>query len=93
MRTIIVSSHGGPEVLELADLPRPKPEADEVVIDATAIGVNALDSTERQGRRQAALPFLPGHEGAGVIVRVGSKVTDLKLGDRVGWACPTKGTS
>ena len=93
MRAMVASRHGGPEVLQSQDWPEREPADDEVVIDAAAIGVNFLDATERDGRRPTLLPFVPGHEGAGVVSRVGCDVNGIAPGDRVGWACPIRSGS
>jgi len=85
MKAIQVKHVGGPEVMELTDLPVPEPKANEAVVKLAAIGVNFIDVYHREGRYKAALPFIPGQEGAGVVVAVGTDVKSLKNGDRVAW--------
>ena len=85
MKAIQVKHVGGPEVMELIDLPVPEPKANEAVVKLAAIGVNFIDVYHREGRYKAALPFIPGQEGAGVVVAVGTDVKSLKNGDRVAW--------
>jgi NADPH2:quinone reductase len=91
MRAIQISRTGGPEVLELAELPVPKPGAGQVLIKIEAAGVNFIDTYLREGRYPATLPFIPGQEAAGVITEIGEGVTGFKAGDRVAWN-GTRGT-
>ena len=71
--------------MELVDLPVPEPNANEAVVKLAAIGVNFIDVYHREGRYKASLPFIPGQEGAGAVVAVGTDVKSLKSGDRVAW--------
>jgi NADPH2:quinone reductase len=86
MKAIQVKQTGGPEVMELVDLPVPEPKANEAVVKLAASGVNFIDVYHREGRYKVALPFTPGQEGAGVVVSVGSEVRSVKSGDRVAWS-------
>jgi NADPH2:quinone reductase len=86
MKAIQVKQTGGPEVMELVELPVPEPRANEAVVKLAASGVNFIDVYHREGRYKAPLPFIPGQEGAGEVVAVGSDVKSLKKGDRVAWA-------
>jgi NADPH2:quinone reductase len=83
MKAIQVQKPGGPEVLTLVDLPVPKPRPNEAVVNLSAAGVNFIDIYFREGRYQAAFPFINGQEGAGVVSEVGGEVKSLKPGDRV----------
>ncbi len=85
MKAIQVKQTGGPEVLELVELPVPQPKANEVVVKLAASGVNFIDVYHREGRYKVPLPFTPGQEGAGVVTAMGSDVTSVKVGDRVAW--------
>jgi NADPH2:quinone reductase len=85
MKAIQVKHPGGPEVLELAELPIPEAKDDEAVVKIAAAGVNFIDVYYREGRYKAVLPFVPGQEGAGEIVAVGPDVKQLKVGDRVAY--------
>jgi NADPH:quinone reductase len=85
MRVIQVKQVGGPEVMELVDLPLPEPKANEAVVKLAASGVNFIDIYNREGRYQVPLPFTPGQEGAGQVVSVGKDVKLFKTGDRVAW--------
>jgi NADPH2:quinone reductase len=85
MRGIQVKRHGGPEVLEYGELPDPIPGPGEALIRVRVAGVNFTDVYQRTGVYPGTLPFTPGVEGVGVVEKVGSGVTDVKVGDRVGW--------
>lgn len=86
MKAIQVKQVGGPEVLELVDLPVPEPKANEALVKLAASGVNFIDVYHREGRYKAALPFTPGQEGAGVVSAIGPDVKSVKVGDRVAWS-------
>src|SRR5579871_3274322 len=86
MKAILVKQTGGPEVMELVDLPVPEPKANEALVKLAASGVNFIDVYHREGRYKAPLPFIPGQEGAGTVEAVGSDVKSLKKGDRVAWS-------
>jgi NADPH2:quinone reductase len=91
MHAIQVSKTGGPEVLELVDLPRPEPKAGEVLVRVAASGVNFIDTYLREGRYPAPLPFIPGQEAAGTVEQLGPGVTGFSVGDHVAWN-GTRGT-
>jgi len=86
MKTIQVKQTGGPEVLELVDLPTPHPKPNEAVVKIDASGVNFIDVNLREGRYKAPLPFVAGQEGSGVITAIGADVKTAKVGDRVAWS-------
>src|SRR5208283_1431303 len=86
MKAIQVKQVGGPEAMELVELPVPQPKANEAVVKLAASGVNFIDVYFREGRYKAPLPLIPGSEGAGVVTAVGADVTSLKAGERVAWA-------
>jgi NADPH2:quinone reductase len=85
MKAIQVKQTGGPEVLQLSDLPIPQPKANEAVVKIAASGVNFIDVYQREGRYSVPLPFVLGQEGAGVVTAVGPEVKSVKPGDRVAW--------
>jgi NADPH2:quinone reductase len=85
MKAIQVKRCGGQEVMELADLPTPRPKTNEALIQIKASGVNFVDVYFREGRYPASLPFVIGQEAAGVVVEVGQGVEGLKPGDRVAY--------
>jgi NADPH2:quinone reductase len=86
MRAIQIRAHGGPEALELAELPVPQPAAGEVLVRLEAIGVNFLDVYHRTGLYAVSLPYVLGQEGAGSVEAVGEGVSGLEPGERVAWA-------
>jgi len=85
MKAIQVKQTGGPEVLQLVDLPVPQPKPNEAVVKIAAAGVNFIDTYQREGRYKVALPFVIGQEAAGTVASVGAEVKSLKPGDRVAW--------
>jgi NADPH2:quinone reductase len=86
MKAIQVKQTGGPEVMELIELPVPQPKPNEAVIKVGAAGVNYVDVYYREGRYKAPLPFVVGQEAAGTVSAVGSEVKDIAVGDRVAHA-------
>jgi NADPH2:quinone reductase len=86
MKAIQVKQVGGPEAMEVVEIPVPQPKANEAVVKLAASGVNFVDVYFREGRyKAAALPFVLGQEGAGVITDVGAEAKSVKVGDRVAW--------
>ena len=83
MKAIRVHQVGGPEVLQIDEVPEPQPAADEVLVRIDAIGVNYIEVYQRKGLYPMKLPFTPGREAAGEVVAVGADVTSLTVGDRV----------
>lgn len=86
MKAIRVQQTGGPEVMELADVPVPQPKPVEALVRVSTAGVNAIDGYFRDGRFRTPLPFIPGQEGAGVVTAVGAQAKTVKAGDRVSWS-------
>ncbi|MEJ5082512.1 quinone oxidoreductase family protein [Ochrobactrum sp. MYb379] len=87
INAIRVHQTGGPEVLQYEKIEIGEPGAGEVKVRHQAIGLNFIDVYFRTGLYKAAqMPFIPGNEGAGIVVAVGSGVENLKLGDRVAYA-------
>lgn len=85
-QTVILDTHGGPDVLRVADSSLPEPAAGEVTVAHRAVGINVIDLYYRSGLYPHALPHGLGFEGAGVIEAVGAGVTGLRPGDRVAYA-------
>jgi NADPH2:quinone reductase len=86
MKAIQVKQVGGPEAMELVELPVPQPKANEAVVKLAASGVNFIDVYFREGRYKSPVPFVLGQEGAGVVTAVGADAKSLKVGDRVAWS-------
>ena len=85
MKAIQVKQVGGPEAMEVVELPVPPPKANEAVVKVAAAGVNFIDVYQREGRYKVAAPFVLGQEGAGTVSAVGADVRSVKVGDRVAW--------
>lgn len=87
MKAIVMTRPGGPEVLELVDMPDPVPGPRQVLVEVAAAGVNFSDIGLRRGTiGQANYPQVLGVEGAGRVVGIGAGVTDFVIGQRVAWA-------
>jgi NADPH:quinone reductase len=76
---------GGPEVLQLDDVPVGDPGPGQARVRHTVIGVNFIDTYQRSGLYPMQLPAVAGNEAAGEVEAVGAGVTDLKAGDRVAY--------
>jgi len=85
MKAIQITQTGGPQVMQIADVPVPQPKPNEAVVKLSASGINFIDVYQREGRYKVALPFILGQEGAGVVSAVGAGVTSVKAGDHVAW--------
>lgn len=89
MRAVGVTEFGGPEALEVVELPDPSPGPGEVLVRVHAATVNPTDTYTRNGARAERLrkdppPYVPGMDVAGVLAAIGEDVdTDLSVGDRV----------
>ncbi|MGK4583917.1 quinone oxidoreductase family protein [Kitasatospora sp. HPMI-4] len=83
MRAVRYTRTGGPEVLEIAEVPAPQPGEGEVVIDVSHAGVHFADVMFRRGQFQLPLPAVPGLEVAGTVAGLGPGVTGLRVGQPV----------
>ncbi|WP_092556796.1 NADP-dependent oxidoreductase [Actinoplanes derwentensis] len=87
MRAVTQLTFGGPEVLQVSDVPKPVPLPTEVLVRVTAAGVNPVDWKTREGSGMAGVlgapPFIPGWDVAGVVEETGFGVTTLAVGDEV----------
>ena len=83
MKAARFSRFGGPDVLEIVDLPDPHPGPGQVRIAVRAAGVNASDWKKRQGLMDTELPQTLGYEAAGIVDETGPGVTGVSIGDRV----------
>ena len=85
MQAVRIHQYGGPEVLQLEEVPQPVPAADEILVKVYASGVNPVDWGIRDGRMQAilTLPLTLGCDAAGVVEAVGRDVTAFQQGDAV----------
>lgn len=85
MQAVQVPHTGGPEVLEVVELPDPKPGEGDLLVEIAAAGVNYIDTYQRSGLYPVPTPFVCGLEGAGRVIAVGPGVADFAVGDRVAW--------
>jgi NADPH2:quinone reductase len=85
MKAIRVLKPGGREALRYMDVPDPRPERGQVLVALEFAGVNFFDVYQRAGTYPIPVPFTLGTEAAGIVVAVGSDVSDLKCGDRVAY--------
>jgi len=87
MKAIVIHEYGGPEVLKYEDVPRPEPKDDQLLVRVIAAGVNPVDGMIRSGMfakgGNGAFPMILGGDIAGVVEKVGSKITKFKPGDPV----------
>jgi NADPH:quinone reductase len=86
MKAVIITRPGGPEVLEIREVPQPSPTADQILVRVRASALNRADLLQRQGHYPAPFGYpheIPGIEFAGEIVTVGSLVQLWKPGQRV----------
>jgi len=86
MKAVKIHQFGGPDVLSFEDAATTEPGKRNAAVNIKAIGVNYIDIYHRTGLYKVPVPFTPGMEAAGVVESVGPGVTDLKPGDRVGYA-------
>jgi NADPH2:quinone reductase len=82
---IVAETTGGPEVMKWVDHDPGAPGPGQIRIRQRAVGLNFIDIYQRTGLYPMKLPMVPGNEGAGDVVALGEGVTDLKIGDRVGY--------
>jgi NADPH:quinone reductase-like Zn-dependent oxidoreductase len=83
MKAVRFSKFGGPEVLEIVDLPDPHPGPGQIRIAVRAAGLNPSDWKKRKGLMDQELPQTMGHEASGIVDELGDGVTDVAIGDRV----------
>lgn len=90
MKAVVFDHHGGPEVLELREVPDPRPRAGELVVRVRACGINHLDLWVRQGLPGLAveMPHILGNDVVGEVLELGEDVSGWKVGDAV-WVHPT----
>ena len=85
MRAVVITDHGGPEVLQVQDVPDPVPGPDEVLVDVATSALNRADLMQRRGLYPGppAEHEIPGLEFAGRVAAVGGRVTEHTVGDPV----------
>jgi NADPH2:quinone reductase len=83
---IRIHATGGPEVLQVDDVPSPTAGPGQLLVETAAVGVNYIDTYHRSGMYPLQMPATLGVEAAGVVTAVGDDVTSFSVGDRVAWA-------
>lgn len=86
MRAVVLTEHGGPEVLRVSEVDPPVPSADEILVDVAATALNRADLLQRMGAYPNPFPDgpdIPGLEFAGTVAAIGSRVRSWKPGDAV----------
>jgi NADPH:quinone reductase len=84
MKAIRVQQFGGPEVLQLKNVPDPEPGPSQVLINVRAVGVNPVETYIRAGKYpNASVPYTPGTDAAGEVAKTGASVRHLAVGARV----------
>jgi NADPH2:quinone reductase len=88
MKAIQVKQPGGPEAMELVDVPVPQPGPKQALVRIASSGVNFIDVYFRIGLYKSDLPIALGMEAAGTVEAIGADVTEVAPGDRVAYAMP-----
>jgi NADPH2:quinone reductase len=86
MKAILVRTCGGPEQLQVNELPTPAPGPGQALVKIAAAGVNFIDIYYRTGLYHASLPMAIGMEAAGTVEAVGPDAPEVAVGDRVAYA-------
>jgi NADPH:quinone reductase len=92
IRAVVVTAHGGPDVLQVQSLAVPAIGPDQLLVEVAASGVNYVDVYRREGTYPVQTPFVLGGECAGRVLAVGSAVTEISIGDVVATVAPATGT-
>lgn len=85
MKAVVLSEHGGPEVLRYTDVPDPTIGANEVLVRVRACALNHLDLWVRRGLpgRSITFPHIPGSDISGEVAKVGESVSNIRVGERI----------
>jgi len=87
MKAVVLPEYGGPELLQVRDVPEPKPGAGQIAIRVAAASLNPIDWKQRSGALQKYIPLeLPailGRDASGTVVQLGAGVTTFHVGDQV----------
>jgi len=85
MKAVRVHAPGGPEAMKFEDVPEPTPKTGEAVVKVDAAGLNYIDVYQRSGLYKLEMPLTLGLEAGGTVTAVAPGVTDVKVGDKVGY--------
>lgn len=87
IKAIVIHQYGGPDVLKYEDVPRPEPKEDQILVRVIAAGVNPVDGMIRSGMfakgEGTMFPRILGGDIAGIVEKIGRKITKFKPGDPV----------
>jgi NADPH:quinone reductase-like Zn-dependent oxidoreductase len=86
MQAMLLSGHGGPEMLRMGEAPDPVARPGEIVVDIHAASINGADSKVRRGKGRYQLerfPHILGRDFSGIVSQLGAGVSDFKIGDAV----------
>jgi len=87
MKAVQINAYGGPEVLEVKDIPTPIPKKGQILVEVHAAGLNPFDAKLRAGMMKNMIPLkfpvTPGGDFAGLVTQVGEGVSDIEAGDEV----------
>ncbi|WP_088103138.1 NADPH:quinone reductase [Halalkalibacter urbisdiaboli] len=93
MKAVIYEQYGDPSVLKVAELEKPSPKPNELLIKVGASGINPVDTYFRKGiRKVESFPHIPHFDVSGEVVALGDDVEGVEIGDRI-WATNIKGTA
>jgi NADPH:quinone reductase len=92
VRALVVTAHGGGEVLQVQERPRPEPRPGQLLVEVLASGINFIDVYRREGRYPTEPPFVLGRECAGRVIALGLDVTGFAVGDTVATASAGRGS-
>lgn len=87
MRAALIRELGGPDVIQIGELPKPTPGEHDLLVEVHATSVNPVDTKIRQGSRPRELPLVLGYDVSGVVVATGARVRGFQVGDEV-YGCP-----
>ena len=85
MKAVRIHTFGGPEVMQVEEVPTPSPQAGQVLVRLAAAGLNYIDVYQRSGLYPNPLPYTMGLEGSGIVAAVGPNVTGFTEGDPVAY--------
>lgn len=91
IRIVKIEKTGGPEVLKIENIKISDPGPNDALIETKAMGLNYIDTYHRSGSYPLPLPSGIGVEASGIIKKIGSKVSNLSVGDRVAYGGPPVG--
>jgi NADPH:quinone reductase-like Zn-dependent oxidoreductase len=87
MKAIVVHEYGGPEVLKYEMIPRPQPDADQILIRVVAAAINPVDAAVRRGAFKDVsgekFPLIPGYDLSGIVEKTGTNARKFIVGDAV----------